>query len=102
MFERDYDAEERERRQQIYADTVSLIQRHNAEADAGIHNFRLGVNQFSDMTPEEFGAFKGKVFNGVDISHLKFDSGVPTKELPAEIDWRDASKNPSKGVAVTP
>lgn len=96
MFERDYDAEERERRQQIYADTVSLIQQHNAEADAGMHNFRLGVNQFSDMTSSEWAAYA--------LSPTPFpvkpESERNVVELPAPkpdaaIDWRD------KG-AVTP
>eukprot|EP01047_Picozoa_sp_COSAG01_P067906 COSAG01_NODE_9692_length_2369_cov_2.166960_1_plen_338_part_00 len=81
-----------------FAAELARVQAHNALN----LSWTEGMNQFSDMTPEEFGAFKGKVFTGVDASHLKFDSGVPTKELPAEIDWRDASKNPSKGVAVTP
>ena len=57
MFERDYDDEERETRQQVYADTVALIQKHNAEADAGAHSFRLGVNQFSDMTSSEWATY---------------------------------------------
>ncbi len=96
MFERDYDGEERERRQQIYADTLAMIQQHNAEADAGAHNFRLGVNQFSDMTSAEWAAYA--------LSPTPFpvkpESERNVVELPvpapdAAIDWRE------KG-AVTP
>ena len=96
MFERDYDAEERERRQQVYADNLAMIQQHNAEADAGAHNFRLGVNQFSDMTSAEWAAYA--------LSPTPFpvkpESERNVVELPvpapdATIDWRE------KG-AVTP
>ena len=52
MFGKNYSGTELETRAAIFADTVQLIQKHNAEADAGLHTFRLGVNQFSAMTDE--------------------------------------------------
>ena len=52
MFGRNYTGTELETRAAIFADTVQLIQKHNAEADAGLHTFRLGVNQFSVRYPQ--------------------------------------------------
>ena len=51
MFGKNYTGTELETRAAIFADTVQLIQKHNAEADAGMHTFRLGVNQFSVRCP---------------------------------------------------
>ena len=93
-FSKDGSAGSRSRFQAELARVVA----HNAQN----LSWTEGINQFSDMTGGEFAQYKGKVFNGVDVSHMKYDSGVATKDLPAEIDWRDATKNPSKGVAVTP
>ena len=39
---------------QTYAANKAYIAKHNAEADAGLHTFRLGVNKYADMTNEEF------------------------------------------------
>ena len=52
MFGKNYSGTELETRAAIFADTVQLIQKHNAEADAGLHTFRLGVTQFSVRYPQ--------------------------------------------------
>ena len=39
-----------------YAANKAYINKHNAEADAGQHTFRLGVNKYADMTNDEFRA----------------------------------------------
>ena len=41
---------------QTYAANKAYINKHNAEADAGMHTFRLGINKYADMTNEEFRA----------------------------------------------
>ncbi|CAG2112208.1 unnamed protein product, partial [Medioppia subpectinata] len=38
------------KRRQIFADNYRRIRDHNKEADKGVHTYRLGVNQFTDMT----------------------------------------------------
>ncbi|CAG2180079.1 unnamed protein product, partial [Oppiella nova] len=83
-------------RRQIFESNYRLIVRHNMEADNGIHSYRLGVNQFADMTDEEFNEilfrFQLKNYhkNGVKYTHK-----MSNEELPKSVDWRD------KG-AVTP
>lgn len=45
---------EEERHYATFKDTLREIDQHNA---AGIHSHRLGLNNFSDLTQEEFNAF---------------------------------------------
>ena len=72
---------------------LAAIHAHNAK---GL-SWTEGVNQFTDMTEEEFRRYKGKVFNGRDseVPTFKFNAGIAAGDLPAAIDWR------TKG-AVTP
>ena len=39
--------------QSVFAANVAKIEKHNAEAAAGLHTFTMGVNKFADMLPEE-------------------------------------------------
>ena len=41
---------------QTYAANKAYIKKHNAEADAGLHTYRLGINKYADMTNEDFRA----------------------------------------------
>ena len=72
---------------------LAAIHAHNAK---GL-SWTEGVNQFTDMSEQEFQRYKGKVFNGHDpeVPRMKFSAGIATKDLPDSIDWR------TKG-AVTP
>ena len=33
----------------VFNDNAAMIDRHNAEADKGLHSYRLKINQFADM-----------------------------------------------------
>ena len=54
LFGRGYQPEEEHFRRQVFADNLEYIKQHNVEFDAGRTTFRLGVNQFADLTNEEF------------------------------------------------
>merc|ERR1711981_19157 len=41
-------------RMKIFADNVEKIERHNKEFAEGKHTFTLAVNQFADLTSEEW------------------------------------------------
>ena len=45
----------------IFHDNLEKIIKHNKEADKGVHSYRLGVNNFTDLTNAEF----HKLFNGL-------------------------------------
>ena len=44
----------REERRAVYEQSVMTINAHNVGADRGLSTFRMGINRFSDQTPEEF------------------------------------------------
>ncbi|KAH9524481.1 hypothetical protein Btru_054689 [Bulinus truncatus] len=74
-------------RREIWESNILRIERHNILADRGVHSFRMGENQFTDMTNSEFKAvvngFKG---SNKTSSHVRF---VATQvEVPDTVDWR--------------
>ncbi|XP_073111654.1 senescence-specific cysteine protease SAG39-like isoform X2 [Elaeis guineensis] len=88
------DAAEKEQRSKIFQANIELIESFNA---AGNHKYKLGINQFADLTNEEFTA----MYTGFKPSHAS--STMATKSfkyenataVPASMDRR------AKG-AVTP
>ncbi|XP_038970335.1 senescence-specific cysteine protease SAG39-like [Phoenix dactylifera] len=87
------DSAEKERRYQIFKSNVELIESFNA----GNSKYKLGVNQFADLTNEEFRA----MMNGFKPSTLKTLKATNVfryenvTAVPTSMDWR------AKG-AVTP
>ncbi|CAG2176642.1 unnamed protein product, partial [Oppiella nova] len=81
-------------RRQIFETNYAYITAHNAEADKGLHTFRLGVNQFADMTNEEYRQLLNLKVNANQVNNT-YAEDVDDLTLPISIDWR------TKGV-VTP
>ena len=55
QFEKTYSSDaELSYRKQVWEKTLIKIEKHNAELLEGKHTYGMGLNQFSDMTPEEF------------------------------------------------
>ena len=76
---------------------VDLVAAHNAKAAAHTSSYKLAVNQFADMSKEDFRA-KYLGFKFVDQAHLRAKNTAPVSNnfsLPASVDWN------AKG-AVTP
>ncbi|KAH0620159.1 hypothetical protein JD844_014792 [Phrynosoma platyrhinos] len=88
-----YSLEEYHQRLQIFLSNKRRIDKHNA--DAGNHTFRMGLNQFSDMT---FAEFRKKFLwrEPQDCSATKGNLVRSTGPYPSAIDWR------KKGNYVTP
>jgi len=80
-------AEEEAMRRQIFEANYEYITAHNAEADKGLHTFRLGVNQFADMTNEEYRQLLNfKVpLNQVNVT---FAEEKVDPSLADTVDWR--------------
>ncbi|CAN6220315.1 unnamed protein product [Urochloa humidicola] len=80
-------------RLEVFRDNLRFIDAHNAEADAGLHTFRLGLTPFADLTHEEFrrrvlgfrrhgGAAPRRVVSNRYLRRRGDD------DLPDAVDWR--------------
>merc|ERR1712038_181960 len=92
-FNKTYPSQSEEaKRQAIWKNNTILIDAHNKQFHAGNSTFRLGENEFADMTAKEFAA----KFNGLKKRANDFGSGRPvadfgnlnTRDLPKHVDWR--------------
>lgn len=89
-FNKSYENEEEEQyRRYLWEDNLAVINKHNQEAAMGHHSYWMGVNQFTDMTIDEFSS------NLLTDSNLlqsndslnPFDRDTPMN-LPQSVDWR--------------
>ncbi|KAL4216763.1 hypothetical protein ACF0H5_024486 [Mactra antiquata] len=74
-------------RRAIWEKNLAYINQHNLEADRGVHTFWLGMNQYGDMTNEEF----VRVMNGYKQSNrTSTNLYLPPSHvtLPDSVDWR--------------
>ncbi|CAF1474601.1 unnamed protein product, partial [Adineta ricciae] len=54
QFQKSYTNVEERLRRMIWEKNLELVEEHNRRADLGLHTYRLGMNQFADLTNEEF------------------------------------------------
>lgn len=76
---------EQERRFEIFKDNLRFIDEHNSEG----HMYKVGLNQFSDLTNEEYrGLYLGTRMNvNTSSGSSRYEVGVGDK-LPESVDWR--------------
>jgi cathepsin L len=90
-FNRNFESNEHETsRRQIFEENLKKIQEHNLRADYGHHTYRLGMNQFGDMTHAEFvNAMNGfnKTGDMIKRSGSKFLKPANV-QIPDSVDWR--------------
>ena len=76
-------------RLEVFRDNLRYIDAHNAEADAGLHTFRLGLTPFADLTLEEY---RGRVLGFRNSTRPRVASNryLPRAgdDLPDAVDWR--------------
>ncbi|CAF0775076.1 unnamed protein product [Adineta steineri] len=82
-------AREEQYRLSVFKNNVDMINRHNFEADLGLHSYTLKINQFGDMTHKEF---VQTMLGGLKVSSKKHSSEKFTPpsnvDIPAAVDWR--------------
>lgn len=93
QFKRDYSKvyatpDEQEIRREIFSRNLNFINWHNS----GVHSYTVGVNQFADLTPTEFGRqFLNAPFlsrSSVDPqSSLMRHTNTSVQDLPDSVDW---------------
>lgn len=52
-YQKSYEPEEDKMRRGLFEATLIKIETHNREASEGKHSWTMGINQFTDMRPEE-------------------------------------------------
>jgi len=71
-------------RQKIFAANMKLIQEHNAKN----LSFTLGLNQFADLTNQEFRSlYTQKPFDGTKLGNKNVDMLPTDGALPTTVDW---------------
>ncbi|CAH1173498.1 unnamed protein product [Phaedon cochleariae] len=96
-FGKDYKSTlDEQRRFSIFQENLKIIEAHNEDYRNGKSTYYMGVNQFADMTQEEFINRLGPARN-MDISgHSRImDISTDDGNIPESIDWREIG-------AVTP
>ncbi|KAL3886605.1 hypothetical protein ACJMK2_026589 [Sinanodonta woodiana] len=91
-YNKNYAQEEELLRRIIWEKNLNYVQQHNIEADRGAHSFWLGMNEYADMTSDEFvGTMNGYRVNATKTFQCgKFlpPSHVKLSDLPVTVDWR--------------
>lgn len=75
-------------RKNIWKQNVDFIQKHNLEFDMGLHSYRLGINEYADLTKEEAKKYLRGFVRGNGLSSGQMFPHKLIKELPDEMDWR--------------
>ncbi|GBM63538.1 Cathepsin S, partial [Araneus ventricosus] len=89
VFGKVYDETEEVNRRMIWEQRVSDVVRHNLRYDLGLHSYRKGINEYSDMEHEEF----VRIFNGFRRQpgqKTNSSTWVPVfnVQIPDQVDWR--------------
>ncbi|CAF1383361.1 unnamed protein product [Adineta steineri] len=90
VFKKKYFSNEEEiNRRQIWEGNVARIHKHNLEVDLGLHSYTLAMNQFGDMTNEEFRKqMNGYKMPSEDEINYQIFSAPANLVLPDSVDWR--------------
>jgi len=84
--------EEETARYKIFLSNLQAIQAHNKEYENGQHSYEMGMNQFGDLTNEEFGAQMNGLRKPANNDESIKQYYVPASNdapLPESIDWRE-------------
>nr|ABW24657.1 cathepsin L [Fasciola hepatica] len=89
MYNKEYNGADDEHRLNIWEQNVKHIEEHNLRHDRGLVTYKLGLNQFTDLTFEEF---KAKYLMEMSPVSESLSDGISYEaegnDVPASIDWR--------------
>ncbi|KAM8708945.1 hypothetical protein ACLKA7_015849 [Drosophila subpalustris] len=91
------DVKEERERLIAYLNNKQLITRHNQRYAAGKESYEMGVNQFTDLSPEKFKSLMLSSINASDLESSVDHYFNPSENVlgPSSMDWRNRG-------AVTP
>jgi len=90
---RTYSEDEEVMRKQNFMDNMKKIEMHNYLHDKGQTTYRLGINEYADMSVKEFtsmmnGFRRSNKTTVRDFQHSTYLSPAMPVDLPALVDWR--------------
>merc|ERR1712121_564365 len=74
QFGKAYAFGQEEAHKQSFLKTVEFINKHNAEYDEGKHTYWCGVNEYADLSDEEFNKMNG--FNAKGLPITFYETGA--------------------------
>jgi len=80
--------EETFQRFHIWKGNYAIVTKHNKEADAGLHTFRLGMNSLSALSHEEYKTKLSYRRNATENAPVGVFDPSTVGKAPAAIDWR--------------
>lgn len=80
-------AEEEKLRYSVFQNNLRIIEKHNKRYAQGKTTYTMGINQFADLTEEEFGRLLTYKQENIEIS--KTFKGNPSVKVPESADWRN-------------
>jgi cathepsin L len=84
-----YHPKEEQKRFTIFQDNLKKIEEHNAKYESGEVSYYFGVNQFADLTGEEFLAMmNAQISTKPEIKSISRFEADPNADVPETIDWR--------------
>jgi len=90
---KNYTDSEEQYRRKTFEQHVDIIRMHNLEYDLGLHTYTMGINEYADMTREEYGKFllgARRELSGEDgKSRNKLFQSDNTEVTDDDMDWRE-------------
>ena len=74
------------KRKEVFGSNLELIEKHNIEEALGLHTFSLGINEFADLTDDEF-SIRYNGLKGYKGSQSDIEDFKPVSDLPKTVDW---------------
>ncbi|KAG9489493.1 hypothetical protein GDO78_005462 [Eleutherodactylus coqui] len=80
-------------RRKAWEETWHKVQKHNELANQGLSKYRMAMNKFADMTPQERTSRKCFNSNRMSTSHdnVPVQDSYRTLNMPKSKDWRDSN-----------
>merc|ERR1719330_2250544 len=83
LFNKNYGADEHDIRQKVFQENMKKIEKHNAKN----LSWTMGVNQFADLTAEQFGAMISSPFKKQETRKVRWFNSTSKYGNPSELDW---------------
>ncbi|XP_073442952.1 cathepsin L-like proteinase [Dendrobates tinctorius] len=77
-------------RRKTWEATRQKVQTHNQLADQGLSRYRMAMNKFADMTPEERSSRKCFLSNKKSQNYVPVQDYSRNLNIPNSVDWRDS------------